>query len=302
MTWHALSFDVEHWYDATLVDRGSGAKRASGDAEREVDAVLSLLAERGVRATFFVLGALAAELPQVVRRVAGAGHEVACHGWSHALLGDLGPDAFERAAKDARSLLQDLSGQEVRGYRAATWSIDRTTAWASERLCAVGFGYDSSVFPMRTPLYGVSAAPRSPYRIATAAGEILELPPAVGRLGPLSVPLAGGVYWRILPVGAVLLGLGRMGGPAVLYAHPWEIAPAGWRLPPTTPPIVRLAMRFGVGHLRRVLDALVRGIEVRPLADLETRARAGDLARYRWRRGVLVADPAPARRPSPDLS
>lgn len=300
MTWHALSFDVEHWYDATLVGRGSGAKLVAGDAEREVDAVLALLAQRGTRATFFVLGALAAELPQVVRRIAGAGHEVACHGWSHALLGDLGPAAFERAAKEARLLLQDLSGQEVRGYRAATWSIDRTTTWASERLCAAGFAYDSSVFPMRTPIYGVSAAPRAPYRIATPAGEILELPPAVARFGPLSVPLAGGVYWRLLPVGAVRFGLRRMAGPAVLYAHPWEIAPAGWRLPPATPPTVRLAMQFGVGHLRRVLDALLRGIEMRPLADLEARARAGILTRYRWRRGALVADPAPAGGAWPD--
>ena len=290
MSWHALSFDVEHWYDATLVGRGGSRPGQAGDAEREVDAVLAMLAERDARATFFVLGALAAELPQVVRGVAAAGHEVACHGWGHELAGALGPGRFGAAARRARALLQDLSGQEVRGYRAATWSIGPATAWASEELCRAGFAYDSSVFPLRTPLYGMASAPRVPYRIATAGGEIVELPPAVGAFGPLPVPLAGGIYWRVLPLWVVRAGLARMAAPAVLYAHPWEVAPAGWRLPPHTPLGVRLSMHFGSAHLARVLAALVASVEVRPLAVLEAHCRARPGARYRWVGGRLVAE------------
>ena len=290
--WQALSFDVEHWYDATLVTE-PGPHARPEYAEREADWVLAFLAEHDARATFFVLGRLASELPALVRRVADAGHEIACHGWSHALAGELGPEAFGRAARDGRALLQDLSGQEVRGYRAATWSIGPATTWASEALVAAGFAYDSSVFPMRTPLYGVPGAPRRPYRIATAAGEIVELPPAVARFGPLAVPLAGGIYWQVVPLAVVRYGLRRLGAPGVLYAHPWGIAPAGWTLPRQTPLGVRLAMVGGIGRSRRVLRALVEAAPVRPLGELEAVSRAGGLATYRWQGGRLVAQGPP---------
>lgn len=286
MKWHCLSIDVEHWYDATLAS-GSDGPREPWHAERETDAVLAMLERSGATATFFVLGAVAQQAPQLVRRIADAGHEVACHGWSHALLAELGPQAFRNAAKDARALLQDFSRQEVGGYRAATWSLGPGTSWASGILAELGFRYDSSVFPLKTPLYGVKGAPRAPYRIRTETVELLELPPAVAAVGPLPLPLAGGIYWRVLPAGVVRWGLRGLARPGVLYAHPWEIAPSDWRLPSDTGAVAKLAMRFGQGHLRHVLDVLLEGTQLRPLRSLAAELEGRPLRLYTWRAGGL---------------
>jgi len=259
---HLLSIDVEHWYDATLARRPVAAEPEF--ARREVAAVLELLARHGAKATFFVLGALARELPASVREIAAAGHEVGCHGLRHDLLWQLGEERLRREGREARELLQDLTGQAVLGYRAATWSLDGRTPWAPAALWDLGFRYDSSVFPLRTPLYGVARAPRAPYRLAAGAGELIELPPAVRGVLGLGLPVAGGIYWRVLPAPLVAAAL-RRGGPGVLYAHPWEVAPAGWALPGDTGVVARLSLLVGRRHLRRVLEHLLTHGEFGPL-------------------------------------
>lgn len=271
---HALTIDVEHWYDATLAARPPRVDPSY--AERELDSILALLERHGAHATFFVLGSLAEDLPQCVRRIAAAGHEVACHGLTHELLWQLGPARLRAEAGRARALLQDLSGQEVAGFRAPTWSLDRRTPWAPATLLALGFSYDASVFPLRTPLYGAPGAPTSPYLLAGGGGSILELPPAVLEMGPLRLPVAGGIYWRVLPAGIVSLAL-RGQSPRVLYAHPWEAAPAGWSLPRSTGLSARFAMRFGRGHLAKVLDRLLATVRLVPIAEAYANLAREDL-------------------------
>ncbi len=279
-----LSIDVEHWYDATLATAPVAPQ--PDFARRELDAVLGLLAAHGARATFFVLGGLARELPESVRAIAAAGHEVACHGLTHDLLWQIGEERFRREVKDAKAILEDLAGTGVQGYRAATWSLTPRSAWAVEALSDLGFRYDSSVFPLRTPLYGVAGAPASPYRLQAQAGSgsILELPPAVQSWFGLRVPVAGGIYWRLLPSALVVAAL-RGGAPRVLYAHPWEVAPAGWSLPASAGAVARFSMGFGRGHLRRLLGDLLRQVTFVPMGPqvpdlarqpLETWAFSGD--------------------------
>ena len=259
-----LSFDVEHWYDATLASKPASAQPEY--ARREIDAVLELLAARGVRATFFVLGGLARQLPASVRDIAAAGHEVGCHGLTHELLFELGEARMRREVGAARSILQELCGQEVVGYRAPTWSLDRRSAWAPRVLHELGFRYDSSVFPLRTPFYGVPGAPVGPYRLKAGDGWLLELPPAVREVLGVRVPLAGGIYWRVLPAALVTLGLRGMQLP-VLYAHPWEVAPAGWSLPSGSGALARFGMGFRGRQLGPVLGRLLRTGSFQPLGD-----------------------------------
>ncbi len=229
---HHLSFDVEEFFQVEAavkcVDRDDWASFASR-LDEPVGRILDLLAERAVRATFFVLGWVARQRGELVRRIAGAGHEVASHGMSHHMLERLGPDAFRQELRESRHILQDLSGQEVVGFRAPTFSIMHRTAWALDVLIEEGWQYDSSVFPVRHDRYGVPDAPTRPHW-ARAGGEkaILELPPLTRRVLRGNWPVGGGGYLRLLPLwvikGAVAAAQ-RCGLPAMIYLHPWELDP-----------------------------------------------------------------------------
>ena len=72
--------------------------------------VLDILAERRVRATFFLVGERAAREPTTVRAIARGGHEIGSHGWSHTSLWLCGPRRTDREIARTKSLLGDLAG------------------------------------------------------------------------------------------------------------------------------------------------------------------------------------------------
>lgn len=229
---HGLSFDVEEAHHA-LNMWGVTPPDTWNDqptrVEAVVDRILALLDEFDVRATFFVLGLVVERTPQVVRRIVDAGHELASHGYSHRMAGDLGPDGFEQDVVRARGLLQDAGGVAVEGFRASTFSIGRGTRWALPVLARSGYTWDSSVFPVRHDRYGDTAFPHHAVHLTLPGGEPLrEYPlltrPALGRRWPA----AGGGYLRLLPAWIVDGALSRSaadGEPGVVYLHPWELDP-----------------------------------------------------------------------------
>jgi len=229
---HGLSFDVEEAFHALnlwgAVPPESWAAQAPR-SEAVVASILELLAVHRVRATFFVLGLVAERTPGVVRAIAAAGHELASHGYSHRMVGDLGPAGFEQDVRRARGLLQDLSGLPVEGFRASTFSIGRGTRWALPLLARAGHGWDSSVFPVRHDRYGDTSFPHYAVHLELRdAGPLREYPlltrPALGRRWPA----AGGGYLRLLPLSLVdgaLARTEREGEPGVVYLHPWELDP-----------------------------------------------------------------------------
>ncbi|HTE05996.1 MAG TPA: XrtA system polysaccharide deacetylase [Planctomycetota bacterium] len=229
---HGLSFDVEEAFHALnlwgAVPPESWAAQAPR-SEEIVARILALLAEHRVRATFFVLGLVAERSPGVVRAIASAGHELASHGYSHRMAGDLGPAAFDQDVRRARGLLQDLSGLPVEGFRASTFSIGRGTRWALPILARAGHSWDSSVFPVRHDRYGDTAFPHHAVHLTLRdAPPLREYPlltrPALGRRWPA----AGGGYLRLLPLSLVDGALRRSaadGEPGIVYLHPWELDP-----------------------------------------------------------------------------
>ena len=227
-----LSFDVEEYFQVEAA-AGSVCRADWAHFPRRLEAglerILQLLADHETSATFFVLGWVGRHERGLVRRIAEAGHEIASHGMNHKMLDRLSPRQFRRDLLTARRILQDISGRPVIGYRAATFSIRRQTAWAIDLLCDAGFLYDSSVFPIRHDRYGVPGAPAEIHlAVGPAGGSILEIPPLTARLLGRNVPLGGGGYLRLLPVS--LLGLAlkraeRRGRPAMVYLHPWEFDP-----------------------------------------------------------------------------
>jgi polysaccharide deacetylase family protein (PEP-CTERM system associated) len=186
--------------------------------------ILTYLGERNVRGTFFVVGALADELPELVGDIANGGHEVALHGYHHSPLTETDPETFRREVGEARVRLEQRAGRPVVGFRAPTFSLVPATRWATDVLPEVGFEYSSSVLPARSPLFGWPGQPRRPYRWPSG---LLELPCPVTEVGPLTNAYLGGIFLRVLPWRAVRYGLRRADADEVLwtYSHPYDFDP-----------------------------------------------------------------------------
>ncbi len=222
---NVLTIDVEDWIQsvhdvtAALTDRFI----------RNTHIILSLLAEHDVHATFFVLGLAAEKAPQLVREIHAAGHEVQSHGFGHRLIHTQTPGEFRTDIVKSKRLLEDIIGAPVSGYRAPAFSITSQTLWALDILSEVGFRYDSSVFPMRMRRYGIAGAPLTPHLLTTPGGHRLtEIPVCCFRFAGLRIPAGGGGYLRAWPYAvtrAAVRGMNRAGHPAVLYIHPYELAP-----------------------------------------------------------------------------
>ena len=228
---HALSVDVEDWFQvlnmADHIDRADwdSFPLRCGDATRRL---LDLFDKRSAKATFFFLGWIAERLPELVREVQSAGHEIGSHGYDHQLLPDLGQEGFRDDLQRTNDILEGITGERPTAFRACTWSITARTPWAVAELLRAGFTVDSSIQPIRHPDYGVDRAPKHAYRLAAEGGELLELPPLTWRVLGRTVPVGGGGYLRLFPLQLLRAGLRqkeRAGEPGCLYLHPWEVDP-----------------------------------------------------------------------------
>ena len=233
-----------------------------------VATLLRLLADHHARATFFVLGWAAERHPRVVRDIAAAGHEIASHGWDHVRVTCQTPAAFRNSVRRTRTLLEDLVGAPVVGFRAPSFSIVPGREWALDVLLEEGYRYDSSLFPVRRPGYGYPNGHRDPHWIERPAGRLRELPPATARWGGVTVPAGGGGYFRMLPYQlfrATLLEHERRGVPATFYIHPWEIDPEQPRV--AVPLLTRLRHYTGLAKTERRLRRLLAEFRFGAIAD-----------------------------------
>jgi len=226
---NALTVDVEDYFQVSAFE-GSIA-RSQWDTlpcriERNVDRILSLLDEHRTKATFFTLGWIAKRYPALVRKIGAAGHEVASHGFSHFRSSDQMPDAFSTDIREAKALLEDLCGSEVRGYRAPSFSVGPRNPWAFECIAEAGYRYSSSVYPIRHDHYGAPSSPRFAHEVVPG---LLELPVATVRFLSMNMPAGGGGYFRLLPYAVSRWSLQRIhrvdAQPAMFYFHPWELDP-----------------------------------------------------------------------------
>lgn len=234
---NAFSVDVEDWFQVSDFD--AVAPLASwrhfvSRIERNTERLLQLLDEHQIHGTFFILTWNAERHPQLVRRIAEAGHEIASHGYNHRLLYEQTPAEFRDDLLRSKGILEDLIGQEVRGYRAPSFSLTQASWWALDILLECGFQYDSSIFPIRDRLYGMPNAQRFPFAIHSAGGQtLIEFPMTTVRALDRNWPLGGGGYLRLLPYRYMRWGMQRVnreGKPTLVYIHPWELDPEQPRL------------------------------------------------------------------------
>lgn len=226
---NAFSIDVEDYFQvsafAPFIDRASWDTLPCR-VERNVDRILQMLADAEVKATFFTLGWIAQRYPGVVRRMVEDGHEVASHGYGHLRATDQSPADFLADIRSARSLLEDIAGQQVKGYRAPSFSVGKANPWAFDCMATAGYQYSSSIYPIRHDHYGVPDAPRFAHRLPAG---LLEIPISTVNVWNANRPAGGGGYFRLLPYALSRWSIRRINAvdrqPAVFYFHPWEIDP-----------------------------------------------------------------------------
>jgi polysaccharide deacetylase family protein (PEP-CTERM system associated) len=285
---NALTIDVEDYFHVAAFSKV--ISRSSWDqleyrAEKNTCSLLNLLDQHGVHATFFVLGWVAKRSPALVRLILKAGHEIASHGMDHALVYRQTQAEFQAETADAKALLEDICGVQVRGYRASTYSITKQSLWALDVLCNLGFEYDSSIFPIRHDKYGIAGASPVPSRLQTPGGhEIVEFPLSTVAILGATIPVAGGGYFRQLPYAVTRYGLNKLNvklnRPFVFYLHPWEIdigqprVSASWfsryrhytNIERTEERLKKLLQEFRFGCMGDVLAGLgLIGARVRPI-------------------------------------
>lgn len=229
---NALSVDVEDYFQVQAfegcVETGAWDDYPSR-VERNTDALLQIWDEAGVKATFFTLGWVAQRHPALVRRIVDAGHELASHGLCHKRVDRETAESFRDDIRSSKAILEDVGGAAVKGYRAATFSMNEdTTPFAWRVLEEEGFAYSSSIYPVKRDFYSNADAPRGPYK-PVGADKLVEIPISTVRVGKRNLPAGGGGYFRLLPYGLTRAAINRVNKtenvPTVFYIHPWEVDP-----------------------------------------------------------------------------
>jgi peptidoglycan-N-acetylglucosamine deacetylase len=173
-------------------------------------------------ATFFVVGEVARRHPGLVREIARRGHEIGCHSNRHIPLDQQSPEEFRADLCECIETLARCDAGAVVGYRAPTFSLRERTSWAYDILGALGIRYSSSVLPAANPLHGWPEFGTATRRMPSG---VLEIPMTLGRIGPLRLPVGGGLYFRVLPFSLIARAIDRRApGDAVTgYFHPYDI-------------------------------------------------------------------------------
>lgn len=255
-----LTFDIEDWFHTSALEKLVSRDKWERFEPRVIQntrRILETLDVRQTKATFFILGWIAERYPELIKEIAACGHEIASHGYLHRLIYNLSPETFRNYVHKSKSLLEDLIGLEVLGYRATSFSITNRTLWALDIIREAGFVYDSSMFPIRHDIYGIDGFPRFPFRYKNG---LIEVPASTIRIMGINVPIAGGGYFRFFPYLLTRKGIekiNREGYPAMIYLHPWE-------MDPDCPRITNLDWRTGFRqyvNLWKVKKRLLRLLE-----------------------------------------
>lgn len=226
---NGLSVDVEDYFHVSAFDKHIAAadwERHESRVEANTRRLLDLFDGMGARATFFTLGWVAERHPQLIREIHARGHEVGSHGYRHKMVTRMDPDEFRDDVQKTKDILEDIIGERVNGFRAASFSIVPDSVWAMEILEQVGYRYDSSMFPVRHDRYGMRGIPLSPHM--WPGTDLVEVPMSVLPLFGYPVGVGGGGYLRQFPYRFTRWAAGKIQRekrPVVTYLHPWEIDP-----------------------------------------------------------------------------
>ncbi|HEX8638894.1 MAG TPA: XrtA system polysaccharide deacetylase [Pyrinomonadaceae bacterium] len=265
---NALTIDFEDWYQGLEIPYDEWGK-----FEDRIDFVseklLRIFEEANVKATFFILGYIAEKHPEIVKKIEAEGHEIATHGFSHTLIYQQKPEVYRAEMQRAVGFLEDLTGEKVVGHRAPFFSITKDSLWALDILGELGIRYDSSIFPVLNYRYGIAGAPRFPYEIERGGHKFIEFPVSTLKFGRVTLPIAGGAYFRIYPYQLskqFLKAVNRGGQPFTFYLHPWELDPKHPRIP--LPKRIAATHYFNLNATEKRFRKLLRDFKFAPMRDV----------------------------------
>jgi polysaccharide deacetylase family protein (PEP-CTERM system associated) len=268
-----LTIDFEDWYHG--LTSTSDNYEEWGSFERRLEDttawLLAALSEHSVRATFFILGVVAREYPHLVQAIAEAGHEIGLHGDIHRLVRTMDRQVFRRDLASNQTAVESAAGRAATCFRAPCFSVSPQTPWLWDELARAGLGADSSLFPVRTPLYGMPLAPRNAFLVPTSNGEVVEAPMSTIRVLGVNLPFSGGFYFRVLPyalVKALTSSKNANRQQVVFYFHPWEFDLRHPR-PKCLTARERVSHYAGLNSTRSKLLRLLGDFEFGPLAALK---------------------------------
>jgi len=231
---NAISIDLEEWFSGHILERGLSREHWESQDLRVVNTtrlLLKILHKHKTKATFFVLGWLAKQIPELVREIENFGHEIGTHGYSHISITRMTPEEFEVDLVKSLEIIKKCIKGDILGFRAPHFTITKKTMWALDILIKHGIKYDSSIYPMRFhPDYGIGEAPLS---IHILNDNLIEVPLSCVKIMGLRIPCGGGGYFRLYPYGltrSLLTRCNKEGRPVVFYLHPWELDPHQPRL------------------------------------------------------------------------
>jgi len=273
---NAMTVDVEDYFQVSAFERyvpRESWNQTPTRVEANVDRILEMFDQQGVKATFFTLGWIAERHPQMVKTIAEQGHEIASHGWSHVRVTQQNREQFRDDVVRTKGELESLTGQQVLGYRAASYSIGESNLWALDVLNETGHRYSSSIFPIKHDLYGMPDAPR--FAFHPHDDDFVEFPVTTVKVANRNLPCAGGGWFRLIPYAGMRWAMRRVNQidqeSVIFYFHPWEIDPAQPRmqgldaktrfrhylnLDRTQDRLKRLLKDFRWGKMSDLLDAL----------------------------------------------
>lgn len=258
-----FSVDLEDWYHfigdpaAPLYELWDSCVPR---VEQNTDVLLEILT--GCRVTFFVLGYIAQRHPGLIKKIAAAGHEIACHGYRHEFVFTLEKAAFRRDITQTKKLLEDLTGAPCLGYRAPGFSIRQQDLSVLDIIREVGFMYDSSIFPAVRTAGGIKRFYPFPQQINTTAGPLLELPVSTSRVMGITTAFCGGGFFRFFPEAYIhrhIHLLNKQQQAAIVYIHPRDIDPEQQRLP--LKPFNRFLYYYGLKTAKDKLQRLVQAFQ-----------------------------------------
>ncbi|MFE5324419.1 polysaccharide deacetylase family protein [Paenibacillus sp. NPDC056579] len=255
-----LTFDIEEWfhanYDNVIPDYSKGSSFRA-----HMDTLLQMCSDAGCKATFFVLGCIGENYPDVVQAIAREGHDVASHGYGHELAYKQTFDEFKADVKKSVDILENLTGTKVLGYRAPSWSIVESNLHYLEALEELGMKYDASIFPVKTFLYGIPTAPTEIHKPKVNGRElgIYEVPMSVMNLTGKNMGYSGGFYFRFFPeffIKQVIRSANKQGKSSIVYLHPREIDANEHKL--SLPPKEHFIHYYNVRGTRSKLNNIMR--------------------------------------------
>jgi polysaccharide deacetylase family protein (PEP-CTERM system associated) len=221
-----LTVDLEDWFHICGVEKlipEAHWPQLESRVETNTMKILQVLHKKRVKTTFFVLGFVAERHPDLIKKIQKAGHEIATHGYAHRRVYTMAPDTFCQDVRKAVSIISEITGCPVKGYRAPEWSIRDDSLWALDILQQEGFEYDSSMAPL--PIIGNQNYATMPYRLILDHGHLWEFPPLVATNPVVNLPFGGGWGLRTFPytfIRATIRKLNNQGSPAVIFLHPRE--------------------------------------------------------------------------------